>query len=150
MVWDGKRKFQEALLASGLDYSIIVNGCLYETLFTPFFSFDPFQKKAGCPPLQCTVDMLRPTIHTWSVAHPDHARQGLHKVWLCCWPVTLHLALGQALTWLLYLACPRCTSKATVGMSSGRPLRKMWRAGCQRSCCVRLPVMHRSIWWAKS
>ena len=107
MVWDGKRKFQEALLASGLDYTIIVNGCFYETLFTPFFSFDPFKKKAGWPqPPQCAV------LHVQVVGYHCACRLLLSPatpdwvvvvVWLRFWPTLLLLIFesckdGQALT----------------------------------------------------
>lgn len=66
-MYDVKRKFQDAVVNSGLEYTIVCCGCFYETWFTPFFSFDPFRRKACAPAHASTLRMHRPAPHAFHV-----------------------------------------------------------------------------------
>ena len=52
-LWDCKRRFHEVVADSGLDYTIINAGVLFETYFTPFFNFDYQNKQAGLASSVC-------------------------------------------------------------------------------------------------
>lgn len=48
-MWDTKRAFHEAVVNSGVEYTIISNGVFFETFFTPFFGFDRHKREASAP-----------------------------------------------------------------------------------------------------
>jgi len=48
-MWDTKRAFHEAVVNSGVEYTIISNGVFFETFFTPLFGFDRQKREARAP-----------------------------------------------------------------------------------------------------